>query len=312
MKLLNIQLLFVLCQIVSLAASYAQNGASKQQEDFATKEVRESLQRYSETLRQADIMSAEEAIPKLGEMLVRTFRWKDERSMAVYGDAQQKLLSIPGHATYYRDRINAAKAAVREGTMNLNRWDRLVNDSCQTLQHMQSEEAVEVLAEFVSDNFACMDSENPEDYEIEGLKGYVREWDMSVRVPATKALANIGIENPPLATDSQIDGRELRKEWQQWWREVKEGKRKYRFKGSSVEHPINAPPGTGREVRRPERRPGEQTVPDTTQKPDSTTTGQIHVTKPKREFPSWPLYFSIAAGLLLAVGFFAKLKSRKP
>jgi hypothetical protein len=34
------------------------------------------------------------------------------------------------------------------------------------------------------------------------------------------------------------------------------GKRKYRFKGSSVEHPVKPPPGALRKVRRTERHPG--------------------------------------------------------
>ena len=306
-KISSILLFVFLCWLTFPSAVAAAVGQTGQKPDSERdRQIRGLLTECTESARQAANLPAEQAIPIYGYVLKRLGGWDRPDTLEVFHDAQQKLLSIPGHATYYRDKINAAKAAVRSGEMNWNDWSRLRSDCFQSLQHMPSEEAVAVLAEFVGDDFACMDSDNPADYEIDGLKGYAREWDMSVRLPATNALVKIGIENPPSAVETHIGGGALRKAWLQWWQEVKEGKRKYRFKSSSVEHPINASPGTGREVRRPERRPGDHNGPDATQKPASMTVEQYHAAKPEREFPRWQLFAGIAIVLLIAAGYFLR------
>lgn len=253
----------------------------------------------------------EKAIPLIADGIRRlgdqSIFHDQDAARPVYQEGQRILLSIPGHATYYRDKVKAAQVAVKEGRMRWADWSDVQIEASQTLQHMPSEETVEVLTGFLDDNFACADSDNPADYQIAGLEHLIREWDMSIREPAAKALDNLGIENPPAATDSHIDGGGPRRGWQQWWKEVKAGKRKYRFKGSSVEHPINAPPATVREVRRPGR--------EVDAAPTTTTTEKPVPLSPKNEeakggSPQWPVFAGIAAILAALATYFLRRKGK--
>jgi hypothetical protein len=292
------------------AKAQSQNEIPRQDEDFATREVRESLQRYGMILDQVDAMHPDEAIPKLSEMVARTFRLKNEKSIVVYSAAQNKLLSIPGHATYYQDKINAMREQVKAGNLSMDDWSSGKRPYFDALAHMPSEEAVEVLGEFVADKFGFVFSDDPKDLNLPGLKEYDYshldyEIDFSVCMPASRALGSI-IENPPAGVGDREDERQAL--WSQWWRDVKSGKRKYRFKGSSVEHPIIAPPGADREVRRPERRPDSRGGADSGKK---TSAGENdEQLAGEKEIPKWPLFVGIGIALLVAVSYFLKSRRR--
>jgi hypothetical protein len=301
------------CMLIALVGySFGVPIGETNTEDYSIKsdqqrerQIQELAQECAVSIEKAVNLSPDQSIPQLGYTLKRLGGWQRPDTLTVYNEAQSKLLSIPSHATYYRNKIKAAQAEVKAGRMTLNVWSRLRIDSFQTLQHLPSEETVEVLIGFLEDNFACADSRNPEDYQIPGLESY-REWDMSVRAPAASSLANLGIENPPGRTDSHIDGGGVRRGWIQWWNEVKAGKRKYRFKGSSVEHPVNAPPGTAREVRRPERH---------SEPPSKEKTTPIPVQEPPRsereKGPQWSLFAAIAAAMVAVMLYFIKRKGRE-
>lgn len=114
------------------------------------------------------------------------------------------------------------------------------------------------------------------------------------------------IENPPAGVGDREDERQAL--WSQWWRDVKSGKRKYRFKGSSVEHPINAPPGADREVRRPERRQDSQGGVNGGKKtPAGDNDEQV---AGEKEIPKWPLFVGVGIALLVVVSYFLKNRRR--
>ena len=295
----------VLLLIAAISTSEAQKDIPNSDEDFRPREVRESLQRYSETLAQVDSMSPEQAIPKLGEMMVRTSRWRDAESMAISSRAQQKLLSIPGHATYYRDKLKAGEAGVLAGTMPLWQWENLTMNSFEPLEHLPSEETVEVLAGFVDDNFSDTTSTNPEDTNYPGFL-VMEAGHYIVNCPAAAALEALGIEQPPYKDRPRRFG-EFKTLWSQWWQEVKAGKRKYRFKGSDVLHPVNAPPGTGREVRRPERYPGSPSVAKTLENPASKPTDEVKAERPNLH---WPVFAAIVGVLLAGLVYWQKVRGR--
>jgi hypothetical protein len=116
------------------------------------------------------------------------------------------------------------------------------------------------------------------------------------------AAARRVIENPPAGVGDREDERQAL--WSQWWRDVKSGKRNYRFKGSSVEHPINAPPGADREVRRPERRLDSQGGVNGGKKPAGDKVAG------DKEIPKWPLFVGIGFALLVVVSYFLKSRRR--
>ncbi len=255
----------------------------------------------------------EEAIPILGDGIRRlgdqSIFHDQDAARPIYQEGQRILLSIPGHAYYYRDQINAAKPKLRSGEISLNDWFNLLMYSFQTLQHMPSEETVEVLGEFGKDQFGLPGSENPDDYKnIPGIEG----WDSDLSSAGTarispyayNALDSLGIESPP---DEEKNVSLRDRVWGPWWEEVRTGRRKYRFKGSDALHPVNAPPGAPREIRRPGRHPGPPgateksgakpvTAPDENSRP---VAGDGHGGR-------WPLFAGIGALLLVTAAYLLK------
>jgi hypothetical protein len=281
---------------------YHAHGASTREED-----AKAMLPKFREQINAASQLPPEQAIPIYGNTLEILGRWSSypiEEKWPVFHEAQQKLLSIPGHATYYRDKINALREQLLEGNLGLEDWGDKKSLYFKVLGHLPSEEAVEVLCGFAGDDFATggfLDSKNA---HIPGLK----DWkftdyavDFTVCLPAMTALHSLQIENGPSVEG--IDAEKHALVWRQWWQEVKTGKRKYRFKGSSVEHPINAPPGAGREVRRPERRPESRDGADTGENRQSSA-GES--SQEKKEPSHWLWIAGITSILLAVLAYFLK------
>lgn len=280
------------------------HGTSTREED-----AKAMLPKFREQINAAAQLPPEQAIPIYGNTLELLGRWSSypiEEKWPIFHEAQQKLLSIPGHATYYRDKINALREQLLEGNLGLEDWGDRKSLYFKVLGHLPSEEAVEVLCGFAGDDFATggfLDSKNA---HIPGLK----DWkftdyavDFTVCLPAMNALRSLQIENGPSVEG--IDAEKHALVWRQWWQEVKTGKRKYRFKGSSVEHPINAPPGTVREFRRP----GRDAVPASATK-SSATPDPIETRKlpEKSQGSKWPVIAGIIA-VLVAVIIYLKRRS---
>jgi len=175
---------------------------------------------------------------------------------SIYRKLQDEFISTPGHATYFRDQIKEAEAKVREGEMTLSSWDNLLMAAAETLAHMPSEETVGVLLELGSDRFGDPSSPDPKDRDPTGNGPRDPFSDSSFPVPAFSAydaLIKLGIEGLPTGRGPNAEG----VTWAVWWQEVRDGKSKYRFKGSDVWHPVEsaakAAPAAG--DTRPERRP---------------------------------------------------------
>lgn len=157
---------------------------------------------------------------------------------SIYSKLQNEFISTPGHAMYFRDRIEEAKRKVREGDMRLFDWGSDIPLVFETLGHMPSEETVEVLAGYLEDRFADPYSDRPEDKDIPGLRPsspLEPHFDF-LRGYAAAKLDALGIEDAP--PRPSVSGPPS--PWIAWWKEVREGKRKYRFKGSDVWHPVAA------------------------------------------------------------------------
>jgi hypothetical protein len=237
-------------------SSLTQRGAAAQHEGLA---------RWQEDIINSEELPQNERIALLGGALskISMFNlYQVSKRIEVYDLAQQKLLSIPGHATYYRDKINALREQLNSGQIDLDAWSERKYPYFEALGHMPSEEAVEVLGEFAEDKYGWTGSRDPGDWNVPGLKEYrMKDWavDFTVWKPACMALENLGIENAPVKKGERVKETKRQELWSQWWQEVKTGKRKYRFKGSDVEHPVSGTIGTKSAALRQERRP---TPPD--------------------------------------------------
>jgi hypothetical protein len=206
----------------------------------------------------------EAKIPQLGEMLrqLKTLNYRDcpERHEVV-AMLEQSLLSIPGHAKHYQDEIETMRA---EALANSKKTDEeimkmqdegleVVYDGSYerysgmiafpTLGLMPSAEAVAVLGHFLND---------PEGRNGKTLLGENRSNPGDDFGPrpinaegAAKAIRNLGIEHPPFKAPEGREREYLREgevdAWKDWWNEVKDGKRTYRFIGASIEYGPDGP-----------------------------------------------------------------------
>jgi hypothetical protein len=197
----------------------------------------------------------ESSIPKLGSWILKlsqgTNREKGERP--VFHAAQNLLLSMPGHATYFQNKLESLRAKtlealkINDDPMRMkakaafNEYDRFRENAFRTLGLLPSSETVAVLGHFLND------PEGRDGKDLLGRPGMASDY---VPFPinagaAAVALRKLGIEHPPFRehpasgdrfyTPEEIDA------WKDWWNEVKEGKRTYRFIGSSIEYGPDGP-----------------------------------------------------------------------
>jgi hypothetical protein len=189
------------------------------------------------------------AIEKLGRWVMklsqeRTPNW-EKGDRPVFHAAQNALLAIPGHSEYYRDKINTTRKLMEE---NLKSGDPMyikyrtdldyaVTYGFQTMRQLPSVETVRVLGEFLFDE-----------------RGYVREptrtgeaarYDKIKHSPvllkAGEALDHLPIVGKPPKDKRFYDTPEDLEGWRQWYLQIKEGKRTFRFEGDPTEYDLNGP-----------------------------------------------------------------------
>ncbi len=187
-----------------------------------------------------------------------------EDQTAVFERARDALVSVPGHARFYQERINRCRSEVqanaqkpgeeiarleREGKWTgLGDYETIRKQAFQILRELQSAETVSVLGDFLDD---------PEGRDRKNLLGLPVEISGTRKfgpncLAASVALSNLGIEHPPsefrrdfgyAGSVSYINDEQLREvdAWKDWWNEVEAGKRTYRFIGSSIEYGPDGP-----------------------------------------------------------------------
>jgi len=170
-----------------------------------------------------------------------------EEGRDLFEQSRSLLISIPGHAEYYRDRINGARermetllAAGDEGNYPRARYE-LSNEvmyGFETLQQLPSVETVQVLGEFLYDergyvNVTLEDPSEKQRYESSKHSPVYRR-----SAEALAALPIVGKLEPPRM---ELGGPDDTKAWKQWYQEIKDGKRTFRFEGDPVEYDLNGP-----------------------------------------------------------------------
>lgn len=187
----------------------------------------------------------------------------DEYEWALYRATQNSLLSIPGHALYYKNKIEELRSKVKsgqydeEGRGNYIREYRDLQGAIHIIGHLPSAESVAVLGHFIND---------PEGRDGKTIIGTIHKEDDGFEVNCLNAmdeLNRVGIANPPVdlkrpvTTDNMF---EYVDKWKDWWEEIKSGKRTYRFIGSNIEYGPDGPASseviqrTQRNMKRDEER----------------------------------------------------------
>lgn len=265
-----------------------------------------SLEKWRELAAAPDILNQNEDIERLGSVLRKTSNgviyFQDEKKRKLVHELlKRKLISIPGHAEYYRDRINAGREQldrVRAGdtsTANLgSAMTDLANEQrygFQTLSYLPSVETVRVLGDFLEDERG-RDGSKPNGELI----GESPNWRK-----AAKAISLLGIANSATPPFTQIaDYEPGREAWRNWYRQVKEGRRTFRFVGDPVDYDLRGPSKRGEVV------PHERVA-----KRDLQTDAQVHeVNKPGAHGKTLLPYFVAVGFCVVGLGFYFVRKKR--
>jgi hypothetical protein len=182
----------------------------------------------------------------------------DEEQEAIFKKSQTALLQTPGHATYFQNQLESLRAKTlelaklpedqdlyrRKANGALGDYDLYRRNTIfPTLALLPSSETVSVLGYYLND---------PEGRDGRDLLGQPPVPSDLAPFPinagaAAIAIRRLGIEHPPFRGSRDHDPRNFNytpKEidaWKDWWNEVKEGKRTYRFIGSPVEYGPDGP-----------------------------------------------------------------------
>lgn len=193
----------------------------------------------------------EQAIQNLGTWVMQlsqqgTPNW-ETGGRSVFHAAQAALLAIPGHAEYYRDQINGARERMEAALNPGNDADyatarHALSDEVmygfRTLEQLPSVETVRVLGECLSDErgYVKVTLDNPNEKQR-----YQSVKHSPVYRKAALALAALPIVGKPGTPRMEFGGPEDTAAWKQWYEEIKDGKRTFRFEGDPVEYDLNGP-----------------------------------------------------------------------
>ena len=149
-------------------------------------------------------------------------------------DIQRSLISIPGHAEYYRNKILSTQEDYKEKRDGPARHEYLTQQryGFETLRHLPSPESVRVLGEMMSNDWA------PPGNETEAISERLPV--LSLRSVA--ALSQLPIRDKPFDQPGTVENRMERVEaWRIWYEQIKDGKRTFRFEGDPTEYDLNGP-----------------------------------------------------------------------
>ena len=209
-------------------------------------EQRSNLELWRKEIERAASMSPAEAIPLLGRCVVKMTKssiFQVEERWDVYREAQAALLSRPGHAEFYAEKIKDAQREVerQRGTHNEGpAKSKLLNEQMygfETLGQMPSPETVRVLGELLFDPWGLkLDAKPGEDPNND------KYGETSHASRALRALASLPLETRANATPAEkttywadIDS------WKLWYSQVKAGTRTFRFEGDPQDYNLQGP-----------------------------------------------------------------------
>lgn len=191
----------------------------------------------------------------LGPLLYIGSGHMDEQQRQVYGAVQSLLISQPGHAKYYQDKIDKMRDELLANSKKTQEELIKMQDARQTvldeptylsdteaavriLRFMPSAETVSVLGYFLND---------PVGRDGKTLLGRPLKMpgdsgpNLSNAELATEVIRQLGIEQPPFGDSKGVITPKEIDTWKNWWNEIKDGRRTYRFIGSKIEYGPDGP-----------------------------------------------------------------------
>ena len=204
----------------------------------------------------------ETAIAKLGRLVGQLSESpnKERGDRTVYNLAKLTLVTIPGHAEYYANRINKVREEVDGVIQSGGKYpplSDLLNEQMygfQTLSQLPSPETVRVLGEFLTDERGRMII--PPESKGREMKLYDLWQQDPNSTLAAETLSRLPLKTKPHAVIDEWDKDSLTP-WIHWYAQIKVGRRTFSFEGDPQEYDLTGPvsgtrnPDTPRERRRP-------------------------------------------------------------
>lgn len=250
----------------------------------------EGLARAEVSIERLKNAPAEEAMPKLGEILrktsMRSIYQVDER-WETHEKAKSAILALPEHADFFRDEFKRFKSEFRDKG-DENRYDLERAMLFEVMRQLPSPEIVPLLGALLEDD----EDEPPPPRPDQDYVDY----------PANSRLAagTLGrlLDKPPTQTDPRTYRKADVHVWKLWFAQVKAGTKGFQFKGSDTVHYLAAP-------AKDERRPSA--IEPSPPVPENRTPPLEDRNPPKNEPQKFPLVATLSAlGLLaLAVAWLA-------
>ena len=219
-------------------------------------EIEKNLNQLGQLAKQASVLPPNEAIPRLAEAVQKTSHariyYVGERE-TIHQELKNALMAIPGHAKYQGNIIlekhASYKADIIEGTQlgRLMPYHDTAMRSFGLLKLLPSTETVEVLGEMLSEEW--QDHEEQEYYE-----------------PSLGASAMMCLNDLKIVGKPPVEGENALRGWQNWYAQIKEGRRTFRFEGDPQEYSLGGPAreALNPDIRRAVKRPSQQDSGSTT------------------------------------------------
>jgi hypothetical protein len=168
----------------------------------------------------------------------------DNFQKKIYEAVQSDLLAIPEHAIYFKNKLERARLKVKSGKGDSDEQENDILEYRETqgefgiLGSLPSHQSVAVLGFFINDN------EGRDGLKVNGKTNTGEDgFDLNCLI-AMRQLNRIGIEKPPVDLNKPIYKEialEYVDKWKNWWNQVKDGNRTYRFIGSPIEYGPDGP-----------------------------------------------------------------------
>jgi hypothetical protein len=221
-----------------------------------------------------------------------------------YDRAKHLMLSTPGHAIYFSDRLSAARRKAEKPWID-NEYQMVYQQTRETLLHLPSPETVRVLGSML---------ESEEDLwsrdEIVAIwREKSKHGDYGAVIPSPRGFAIGVLQEIGLRDYPQYMSHEWKDVPTAWWEEIKSGQRTFSFKGQSVGYrfkpdgtwdtiPITNPPDDGPKPF------SEKYI----ERPDKQTTGARKEIQGTALDFSWWLYGIVGSMLLALIAWFRSKK----
>lgn len=248
-----------------------------------------------ETLGPAD----ESNLTEMGRLLARlgdSKKFPDHRQEAdtMFREVQNRILSFPDHAAFFEQPLAEQRQMVLEGRMPWSGYHTNSEQGFRIFSNLPSPEVMGVLGRMLDDTKGMSPEDAFPTQARESFQNYGSNAEMAAR-----SLREIGIADPPDFGPWKNDWDRIRF-WRDWWQEVKDGKRTYRFIGSNVEYGYDGPLAKESSRRPRDSKNHAAGVSSGEEEPSVKSKGPVH-------------YGIIASAVLLALAsvFFAFRKLKR-